>query len=132
MGGRGYHNDVRGYLNSNKRPSEYAKINEISNNKIDFIVDTVQPRAPLAPEFSNTANKTYVLLDKTGRKIKNITVYDKNHEQKFSIHLDHNHGSKKGIHVHSGMNTGRKDIPFTKEHQKIINKVNAMFRKWRR
>ena len=131
MGGRGYHNNVRGYLNSSGRTSEYDKIESISNNRIDFIVDKVQPRAPLAPEFSNTADKIYVLLDKSKTKIKNITVYDKNHEQKYSIHLDHNHGSTKGIHVHSGMNTGRKEIPLTKKHLKLINKVSAKFKERR-
>jgi len=132
MGGRGYHNDVQGYLNSNGRTSEYVRINEISTDKVDFIIDTVQPGAPLAPEFSNKAGKTYVLLDKNGTDIKSITVYDENHEQKFSIHLDHSHGGKFGPHVHSGMNTGRKDIPFTKEHQKIIDEMNSLFKKWRK
>lgn len=132
MGGRGYHNDVRGYLNSNGRTSEYARIDELSTDKVDFIIDTVQPRAPLSPEFSNTAGKTYVLLDKNKTGIKSITIYDENHEQKFSIHLDHNHGENKGPHVHSGMNTGRKDIPLTKEHQKIIDEMNRTFEKWRK
>lgn len=132
MGGRGYHNDVQGYLKSNGRTSEYSRINEISNDKIDFIIDSVQPKAPLAPEFSNTAGKIYVLLDKHGTNIKSITVYDKNHEQAYSIHLDHTHGGKDGPHVHSGMNTGRKDIKFTKKHQKLINEVNDIFKKWRK
>ncbi len=131
MGGRGYHNDVRGYLNSRGRTSEYTRIDEISTDKVDFIIDKVKPRAPLAPEFSNTAGKTYVLLNKNGTGIKNITVYDENHEQKFSIHLDHVHGGKKGPHVHSGMNTGRKDIPFTKKHQKIVDEMNRQFKKRR-
>ncbi len=132
MGGRGYHNDVKGYLDSNGRTSEYSKINEISTDKIDFIIDTVQPGAPLVPEFSNTADKVYVLLDKKGDNIKSVTVYDENHEQSYSIHLDHPHNDKMGPHVHSGMNTGRKDMEFTKEHQKLLDEVYSIFKKWRR
>ncbi len=98
----------------------------------NFIIDSIQPGAPLAPEFSNTAGKTYALLDKHGTGIKSITVYDSNHEQAYSIHLDHNHGGKTGPHVHSGMNAGRKDIPFTTEHQRIIDEVNNIFKKWRK
>lgn len=131
MGGRGYHNDVKGYLNSNARTSEYSKISQISNDKIDFIVDNMQPGAPLAPEFSNTAGKIYALLDKRGTNIKSITVYDDNHEQAYSIHLDHSHGGKNGPHVHSGMKTGRKEITFTKSHQRLIDEVNSLFKKWR-
>lgn len=131
MGGRGYHNDVRGYLNSNGRTSEYFKISSISNDKIDFIIDSVQPNAPLAPEFSNTPGKVYALLNKYGTGIKSITVYDENHEQKYSIHLDHYHNGGKVPHVHSGFNSGRIDIPFTNEHQKIISDINRIFKDWK-
>ena len=132
MGGRGYHNDVRGYLNSSGRTSEYTKLDTISNERFDFIIDSMQPHAPLAPEFSNTAGKIYVLLDKHGTGIKNITVYDKNHEQEYSIHLDHMHNGKSGPHVHSGMNTGRKEMPFTAQHQKLIDEATAIFNKRRK
>lgn len=89
---------VKGYLNSAGRTSEYIKIDEISSDKADFIIDVVQQMAPLAPEFSNTAGK---ILNKSETGIKNITIYDENHEQKYSIHLDHSHGGKNGVHVHS-------------------------------
>ena len=131
MGGRGYHNDVQGYLRSDARTSSYIKINELSNERIDFIQDDVKPAAPVTPEFSNSANKIYVLLDKSGTKIKNITVYDDNHEQKYSIHLDHPHKNQT-IHVHSGMNSGRKDIPLSSEHRKLIEEVYKIFNKRRK
>ena len=87
MGGRGYHNDVKGYLDSNKRTVEYAKISDISSDQIDFIRDVATPKTPVTPEFSNSPNKIYVLLSKDGSKIKSITKYNDNHEQVYSIHL---------------------------------------------
>lgn len=132
MGGRGYHNDVQGYLNSNGRTSEYSKISEISTDKIDFIVDSVNPNCPVAPEFSNSPNKIYVLMDRNGTGIKSVTVYDENHEQKYSIHLDHPHNKEKGPHVHSGLNSGRQDLAFTNEHQKILDEVYDQYKKWRK
>lgn len=131
MGGRGYHNNVKGYLDSNKRTVEYAKISEISSDQIDFIRDVTTPKTPVTPEFSNSPNKIYVLLSKDGSKIKSITKYNDNHEQVYSIHLDHAHNGE-SAHVHSGMGIGRNEIPFTTEHQKIINQVNNIYKKWRK
>lgn len=130
MGGRGYHNDVKGYLNSNKRTVEYAKINELSNDRIDYIRDVTSPKAPLTPEFSNSPNKVYVLLSKDGTKIKSITKYNQNHEQAYTIHLDHSHHGQP-VHVHKGTGSGRGSIPVTAEHKKLINEVTSIFKKWR-
>lgn len=127
MGGRGYHNDVKGYLSSNKRTSDFGKLEDISTKSIDFIYDKVSPNAPWSPEFSNSPNKTYVLLNKGRNGIKSIIVFDKNHEAKYYIHLDHPHNGKSGAHVHSGFNTGRKDMPLTKHHKDLIKKVNRIF-----
>ncbi|MCF0124303.1 MAG: hypothetical protein HUJ68_00825 [Clostridia bacterium] len=131
MGGRGYHNDVKGYLRSTGRTDEYGRVSAISNEKIDFILDLKSPNAPLIPEFSNSPNKIYALLNKDGTRVKSITIYDENHEQKFSIHLDHPHNGKNGPHVHSGMNTGRLELPLTNQHQKIIDEVDSIFNEWR-
>lgn len=131
MGGRGYHEDVVGYLDSDCRTCEYMMISEISNDEIDFIVDLVSPERPVAPEFSNSPNKIYVLFNSDCTKIKSITVYDENHLQKYSIHLDHFHDGEL-IHVHEGLNKGRVHIPLKEEHKKIIKKVNDIFDKWRR
>lgn len=130
MGGRGYHNDVKGYLNSNKRTCEYSKISEISNNKVEFIVDTVSPGGPVAPEFSNTANKIYALVNKHGTGLKSITFYDENHEQKISIHLDHTHHGE-SMHMHSGMKKGRDFIPYNHKYDKIVNEIVSKYNKWR-
>lgn len=132
MGGRGYHNDVKGYLNSNKRTMEYAKINEISNDKIDFIIDSKSPSSPVAPEFSNSPGKIYALVSRNGKSIKSITVYNKDHTQKYSIHLDHPHNGKTGIHVHSGMLSGRNDIKLTQRHISLANKVTSIYENWRK
>lgn len=131
MGGRGFHDDVEGYLDSERRTCEYMTISEISNDEIDFIIDLVSPDAPVAPEFSNSPNKIYVLLNSDGTKIKSITVYDDNHLQKYSIHLDHPHKGEY-THVHDGIGKGRGDLPLTEEHKKIIKKVNDIFNKWRK
>lgn len=130
MGGRGYHNDVKGYLSSNKRTCEYSKISEISDSKIDFIVDTVSPKAPVAPEFSNSPNKIYALVDKHGKGIKSITFYKENYEQKVSIHLDHSHDGS-SMHMHLGMSEGRDYVPYNHKYDKIVNKVISKYKFWR-
>lgn len=131
MGGRGYHNDVKGYLDSNKRTVEYAKISEISSDRIDFIRDVTSPKTPVTPEFSNSANKIYVLLSKDGSRIKSITKYNENHEQVYSIHLDHSHNGEPA-HVHAGIGTGRNQISLNSEHLKLVDEVSAIFKKWRK
>lgn len=131
MGGRGYHNDVVGYLRSDKRTSEYDKISAISTKNVDFIIDKTTPTKPSIPEFSNSPNKIYVLLNKSQTKIKSITVYDCNHEQDFSIHLDHYHKGSKDVHVHAGFNRGRIDLPLLDEHKRLIRDVQDIFERWK-
>ena len=131
MGGRGYHGDVKGYLNSDRRTSEYGKISEISTAKIDFIYDKIARRNPAAPLFSNSESKIYALLDKRGQSIKSITIYDKNHEQAYSIHLDHDHEGR-NPHVHTGVYKGRNEIPYSKKHKKIVSFVTNKFNQWRK
>lgn len=126
MGGRGYHKNVKGYLDSRCRTVEYARVDEISTSKIDFIQDVTTPKNPKTPEFANTPNKIYALVSKNGDKIKSITVYDENHEQKYSIHLDHCH-KRERAHVHEGFGDERKWAPLTNEHKKLVEEVATLF-----
>lgn len=107
MGGRGHHNNVKGYLDSSGRTKEYKKVFESGDSNLEFIEDVVSPINPKNPEFSNSANKIYVLIGKNG-KPKSIIFYGEDHTQVKVIALDHSHGKLKE-HVDIGFNDTKRE-----------------------
>ena len=128
MGGRGYHNDVNGYLDASGRIKEFETIYQSEDGKIDFVKDAIAFKNPTTPIFSKSSNKIYVLIGKND-KIKNISFYGENHLMIKSIHLDHR-DSGLTEHVHDGdlynhvPNSGR---PLTKDEEQIKNKVLKIY-----
>ena len=100
MGGRGYHNNVKGYLDALGKIKEFETIYQNEDEKIDFVKDVVAIKNPTTPIFSNSPNKIYVLIGKDD-KIKNISFYSEKHLMIKSIHLDHSHRKEKW-HAHDG------------------------------
>ena len=101
MGGRGYKNDVDGYLIGTRRTVEFKAAYKTEDGKIDILYDILSPKTPTIPIFSNTANKIYALIGKR-RTIKSIGFYDETHRLTKVIHLNHKHKSFCGHHVHIG------------------------------
>ena len=128
MGGRGYHNNVKGYLDALGKIKEFETIYQTEDEKIDFVKDVVAIKNPTTPIFSNSPNKIYVLIGKDD-KIKNISIYDENHLMIKSIHLDHSDNKMKE-HVHDGdlyhhmPGSGRQ---LTKEEVQIKKKVLQIY-----
>lgn len=124
MGGRGYKNDVNGYLNGNKRTVEFKSAFKTDDGKIDILYDIASPKAPTMPIFSNTENKIYAIIGKNGQ-IKSIGFYDEKHMLIKTIHLDHN-DNKHSQHVHDGDNyhhiSGKGRILTDSEHA-ITNRI---------
>lgn len=125
MGGRGYHNDVRGYLNGNKRTVEFKAAYKSSDGMFDILFDTVAPQAPTMPMFSNTAGKIYAIVDKRGERIKSIGFYDQTHRLIKTIHLDH-FDNNYWWHVHEGdayhhSSGNARDL--TEEERKTVEKI---------
>lgn len=131
MGGRGYHNDVAGYLNGNRRTVEFFAVYKTPDGKIDFLKDKMSPQAPTMPIFSNTSYKIYVLVGKKG-DLKSIGIYDDHHRLKKTIHLDHHEKGVGQPHVHDGdafhHHSGDSRRP-TAEEQKLIDSVYSFWKK---
>lgn len=127
MGGRGYHNNVKGYLDSSGRTREYRKAFDSGYPDIDFLVDRISPEAPKNPEFSNTACKTYVLLGKNDG-LKSIIFYGEDHRQKKVIALDHQHGDLGVPHVDIGFeDTGREHRALTEAEEEFVALIRDVF-----
>lgn len=135
MGGRGYKNNVIGYLTGDRRTAEFRSVWKSDDGKIDILQDKISPMAPTMPIFSNTEGKIYAILDKTGTKIKAIGFYDNTHRLIKTIHLDHDDGKIRGYHVHDGdlyHHISGYSRPPNEEETKVINKILEMWGKIRR
>lgn len=122
MGGRRYKNNVKNYLDSNKRTAEFKTAIKLDEDNIEILYDKQSPKAPIIPIFSNSPNKIYAVVGKNG-KIKNINFYDDKHMLVKSIHLDHVHNNIKDLHVHEGDNyyhVEGKTRPLTADELKIV------------
>ena len=130
MGGRGYKNDVDGYLIGTRRTVEFKAAYKTEDGKIDILYDIISPKAPTIPIFSNTANKIYALIGKRGT-IKSIGFYDETHRLTKVIHLDHGDGGITGYHVHIGDSyhheSGNSRHP-TEEEYGIIKRVLSLWK----
>lgn len=132
MGGRGYSNNVDGYLNGNKRTVEFKAIYKTEDGKIDILFDKVSPKAPTMPIFSNSENKIYAIVGKNN-EIKSIGFYNDKHILVKSIHLDHGDNGLKP-HVHIGDNyhhqSGKGQL-LSNEEIDTMNKILNLWDKMR-
>ncbi len=132
MGGRGFRNDVKGYLSSNRRTIEYKAV--YKDEKLDILLDIRSPKAPSMPIFSNTAGKIYVLIGKKG-DLKSIGFYDERHMLTKTIHLDHSDGPNKGAHVHLGdarSHVSGNSLPLNEEEIEIVKTATRIYEEWRK
>lgn len=107
MGGRGASLNVNNYLgwSHERRTSSYETIQTDGNTKFLMQKDGSRTSTPI---FSNTKGRMYVTVNSQG-KIASITQYDSNHKQVFSIHEPHSGHSVQEVHMHSSLETGRKE-----------------------
>ena len=134
MGGRGYSNNVIGYLNSNKRTVEFEAKYKSNDGKIDILVDKISPKAPTMPIFSNTENKIYAIVGKNG-EIKSIGFYNDKHILTKTIHLDHMDKPINGAHVHEGDSYHHKSNlsrALNKKEWDITNRILKIWKEKRR
>jgi|GEM_PF-3094751 len=128
-GGRGYKNDVIGYLTDKNRKNLYETVYQTPDGSLDIVLDKLHHEDPSMPIFSNSPGKIYALLGRNG-KIKSIGFFDETHRLVKSIHLDHDDGPIKGIHVHMGdayhHKFGESRRP-TSEEEELIRKVLALW-----
>lgn len=121
MGGRGTRLDVNTYLSSlERRTSDYKTLYQEGNIKI-IMQNRTGPIS--APEFSNTAERVYLTLNKN-LTIKEIGIY-KNHEKLYSIHPN-DPGEK--LHMHGRLKIHQQREKFMPEewnndHWEIYHKA---------
>lgn len=133
MGGRGYSNNVNGYLNGNKRTVEFRAAYKSDDGKIDILYDKVSPKAPTMPIFSNTENKIYAIIGKNN-EIKQIGFYNDKHILIKTIHLDH-FDNNLNPHVHLGDNYHHKSgngLPLDEKDIEITNHILDTWKNIRR
>lgn len=128
MGGKGYHNNVKVYLDSKGRTIEYQTIYKDENRHIEFIKDITTPDHIKNPEFSNSPNMIYVLLGYK-KDIKSVIFYNENHMQTKVIAMDHIHKPFGRPHVDIGFNdTKREHRGLTNEEKEYVKLIKKMFK----
>lgn len=130
MGGRGYDNDVKGYLDGNRRTVEFQAVYKSKDGKLDILYDKTSPKAPTRPIFSNTEGKIYAVIDKHRKNIKQIGFYNERRILTKVIHLDHaDNGLRNHVHVgdayHHVSGSGRS---LTSDEQNIVDKARNIWK----
>lgn len=132
MGGRGYNNDVIGYLLGDKRTIEFEAKYKSKDGLIDILRDKISKKSPTLPIFSNTEGKIYALIGKRG-DIKSIGYYDETHRLTKAIHLDHYDNHLKW-HVHEGdayHHLHGKARALTSDELEMVNRILDIWNKQR-
>ena len=129
MGGRGYKNDVSGYLDGNRRTVEFKTLLMTGDGRIDILCDITSPKTPTAPIFSNSPDKIYALVGKRD-KIKSIGFYDGRHMMVKTIHMDHKHdGYCPHVHVGDSYHHDTENVRRTTAEEGIV--VEEVLRLWK-
>lgn len=134
MGGRGYKNDVKNYLDGNRRTVEFKAAFKSIDGIIDILYDIQAPKNPTMPIFSNSPNKIYAVIGKNG-EIKSIGFYDERHMLIKTIHLDHFDNDNKPWHVHDGdsyHHVNGVSRKLTEEEEKIVKKILKIWKEKRK
>lgn len=122
MGGRGCSLDVNCYLSKSDKDQQSEYYGLWSQGNIKFIKKLSNSKSTSAPEFSHTADRVYVTLNKDNI-IKEIGIY-KDH---IKVCMIHPNDKNKREHEHKSVKHSGHD-ELTPSHKNLINYVNKLYR----